>query len=306
MATTKQVKPKLEIVDDVDFIRLGGRVYSITDVGKCSINSVLETAKKRFEDQANAHTETVSEDIAELAREQEREQLEHLRTVQSSNVCVVQQNDFRKMIVAHSNGQRGYSEARTTLWRPRVMYFGRIGYAGLASSIRDNFRHGNNSLALPTQCYDGRSGNGKPENVFIGTPLNDEWSGMCLDILNNTRLYNIAMEEFIPPQVITTYFDGANIRMIPALPLMGQMHTHCMSGQTLCTGNMRHNDFWANREYHKLLQPINWESFAAREFQYVDEQGGVQLWNMHSMIRQLKITSMTREEATTWRTTQRT
>ncbi len=94
--------------------------------------------------------------------------------------------------------------------------------------------------------------------------------------------------------------------MIPYLPEMGQMHTHCMSGLTLCTGNMRHQDFWANREYHKLLQPINWESFAAREFQYVGELGDVRYWNMHNMLRQLKITGMTREEVTTWRTTQRT
>lgn len=300
--TTK--KTKLEITDDVNFIRFNGRVYSLNDVGKCSLNEVIETSKTFFEQQANQHTEGISDDIAELARQQEREQLEHLRVVQSANVCVIGNNDFNKPVVAFRQGNQGYSQIRFTIWNPHLLYIGPIGVSQMTSVIRDCFRYDYNSAGFPTECYDAPRQQARPEHLFVGTPFEDTWRAMIQDIQGNQVMYHCTVDRFIPVQLLITYFDGSNIKFIPPIAGMGQNHPHCMGGWTLCTGGMNTREYWNNPQYNNMLQAINFESLAARDFSYVDELGEASVWSIYRKLRQMNFINMGREGVTTWRTRQ--
>lgn len=300
MSTTKKKQTaKFELQDDANFIRFGGRVYILTDVGKCKLNDVIETTKTHFEELANQHTESISDELVELARTQEREQLEHLRVAQSSNVCVIQPNDFGKPVVAFANGSRGYSLIRTTIWRPTIMYFGPIGLSVLESCMRSGFS-GGNPMNWPHSCRPVNN-RANPDNVFEGTPHYEGWAAMCRAVRDDGAIFRIKVEEFIPPQVLLTYFNGSYIKFI-SLNGSDYIHPHCMVGLQLCTGQLSAVNFWNNNEYNRLLQDINWESFAARNFSYTTANGQTEFWNVVEDIRNMKILAITREEATAWRT----
>ncbi len=301
----KKVTPKLEINDDVNFIRFAGRVYSLNDIGKCAVNDVIETAKSHFEAQANAHTEGLAGDIAEIAHQQEREQLEHLRAAQASNVCTIRQADFKRPIVAYGQGNNSYSLLRFTHWNPTKLYFGPIGLSGLKGRIQDTFLHDANSAGFPEECFERntRSVTVRPENLFINTPLNERWKAMCLDIAATSSCYHIVVDSFIPAQVLVMYFDGSSIRFIPTQTRTDEeVHPHCMSGMNLCTGGQDSKVYWENPAYAQMLQTINFESLATHMFMYTDAVGDPRLWNLYYNLMKMNILSINREETTSWRT----
>lgn len=300
--TIKKVVQRFEITDDANFIRINGKIYSLNDVGESSLGEVIESTKKYFENQANEHNQLITDDVVELARTQEHEQLDHLREAQASNVCAVNEGDWQKPLVAFCKGANGYSSIRFTVWNPRIMYFGAIGLANLAHTIKEEFRFNNNRRSLLEECYDPRISKGLPENFFIRTPFHADWKKMCEDIACNSYSYKIICDQFIPPQIIMTYFDGFGIKFIPLLSVFERVHPHELSSRSLCTGGVENKKYWNNPQYHTMLQDINFESLATREFDYVDKHGEVSSWELYFMLNQINIKSIAKEEASSWRT----
>lgn len=300
--TNKKTQSVLEITDEVDFIRLNGVVYTMNKVGKCSLNSVIETAKSHFEQQANKHTEVISDEIVELVRTQEREQLEHLRQAQSSNACSILPVSFNVPFIAHHQGLQGYSTIRFTIWKPRMLTIGTVALAGLVCCICDEYRYSNNAAGFPEECFHQETRIVTEQNLFVNTPLEEQWRAMVLDIRANHVPYTILTNTFIPAQVLMSYFDGSNIRFIHPFNSNAQHHPHEISGGVLCTVGVNTNEFWNNPAYNQLLQPINCESLASRDFVYIDEFGSYQKWNIYKMLHKMDIISIAREEVTSWRT----
>jgi len=291
---------KLEIQDDLNFIRFNGRVYSLNDIGKCSLNDVIETSKQFFENRANEHIEAIGQEVRELALAQEHQQLEHIAKLSNRASCCVPSSEFQKMVVAYGVGHQ-YCRARATIFCPQVLSIGKFAVDKMKNSIRDSIRGGVLNF-FPTEC---RSNNGEyhPKNIMIGTGYHDEFKKMVLDIEETSVTYRVVVERFMPAQVLHTIFDGSHIKIIN-FPWINIATPHQMYGSTLCTGNINAKTYWelGNDLYNSSLNLLNYDSLASNYFEYMNEIGDVIKLDCIKMLRALRYITFQREESTSWRT----
>jgi hypothetical protein len=229
----------LQIPDDYAFLRVGGRTYTISEVGIPSVDALVENIQNTHARRVEALTRELRTDYVNEAFRLSHEEAQRIRREADSTQISVPSTRFGLPLVVLNNEVR---PVRSVLYAPNKFSATLVGWRHYVPHDHDLWNIIRDKLG-----YDMEE-------------IRENTSGHTLTIIGTPRIQNACVMAF-------TLVDGRILCSMAHMHTTGDVYTsadNTIIWRKFCTGNTPANDYWRMpyNDFTLAVNSVNLDSMA--------------------------------------------
>jgi hypothetical protein len=269
----------MDSITEANYIKLDGRVFSITPIANSDMNIEAEL-KQFYNEKYQAHIENFNGGIVAGMTDDWTSQIERLQQHNRRSTVTVPQGMMSKYMISLNGSE--VEEVRSLIYSPNVFKMVRadiaqhmgIAYTNEEIEVDDgemrHERHYDSTIVVNGTTYD----------------LNDWDDDDVLLVTIKQKIMHTAMYSF----------NSRSNRLS-----CHNLNTFHNQTSSICTGSHQASDFWNSPDFEKLMNQVNCFSLGSQRVHYRDRQDAPS-YAIRDYVKRSTIISIEPERAGTWRT----